>query len=180
MCTAAARRPVQPRPTRRSVGHTIVSEDGVVQFVCAGGSCFQGVFGVSAALCAFLALVPTLVLLWMTMNVPAGAAKESLAMQVRGVHPGGGAEGGVSPTPRTPAPPLQDAMSAANTFDSQLEIDLDMIRADEHTDSGCVRGGRSMLDPSVTLLTSSPQFQRSREPHAGNGGAASAQPRRER
>ena len=35
---------------------------------------------------------------------------------------------------------MQDAMLSANAFDSQLEIDLDMIRADEHTDSGWVWG----------------------------------------
>ena len=30
----------------------------------------------------------------------------------------------------------KDAMLAANAFDSQLEIDLDMIHADERADSG--------------------------------------------
>jgi hypothetical protein len=33
---------------------------------------------------------------------------------------------------------VQDAMSAANAFDSQVEIDMDMLRADEHADSGWV------------------------------------------
>jgi hypothetical protein len=63
------------------VGHTIDGPDGVQQFVCSGGGCFQSTFGTAAALCFALALLPTLVLLWVSHLHPA-AAKESLALQV--------------------------------------------------------------------------------------------------
>ena len=36
-------------------------------------------------------------------------------------------------------------MLSANAFDAQLEIDLDMIRADEHADSGCAQCARSYI-----------------------------------
>ena len=60
--------------------------------MCSGGTCFQSTFGVAAALCVALALLPTIVLLWVSTYGPkAAAAKESLAMQV-GYEGRGGAK----------------------------------------------------------------------------------------
>lgn len=120
----------------------MTTPEGAEQFVCTGGACFQSTFGVAAALCAVLALVPTIALLWVSTYGPKpAAAKESLAMQVRFAMGGGGRVESLLLAWHAPSPslfrlPLQDAMISANAFDSQLEIDLDMIRADEHADSG--------------------------------------------